>query len=122
MPFVFFFGPVLRRYFAHKLAYPLDNVSYEIEGLPAPAPFSFYVSGRASASCSRCRSSFANRHRHGGSAEAVQHAVLIIFIVAVDHPSADIVTQLIFVAPMLVLYLVSIGVAWMFGKKRPAEA
>jgi sec-independent protein translocase protein TatC len=52
-----------------------------------------------------------------------KYAVLIIFIVAaVITPSADIVTQLIFAGPMLVLYAVSIGVAWLFGKKRSEPA
>jgi sec-independent protein translocase protein TatC len=49
--------------------------------------------------------------------------VLIIFVVAaVITPSADMMTQLIFAAPMLVLYGISIGVAWLFGgrKKRAA--
>jgi sec-independent protein translocase protein TatC len=52
-----------------------------------------------------------------------KYAVLIIFIVAaVVTPSADMVTQIIFAAPMLVLYVISIGVAWLFGrtKKKPA--
>jgi sec-independent protein translocase protein TatC len=53
-----------------------------------------------------------------------KYAVLIIFIIAaVITPSADIVTQLIFAGPMLILYGISILVAWVFGKKRsePAE-
>jgi sec-independent protein translocase protein TatC len=51
-----------------------------------------------------------------------KYAVLAIFIIAaLITPSADIATQLVFVAPMLVLYIISIGVAWMFGRKRPAD-
>ena len=52
-----------------------------------------------------------------------KYAVLIIFIVAaVITPSADMVTQTIFAAPMIVLYVISIGVAWLFGKpKKPVE-
>jgi sec-independent protein translocase protein TatC len=51
-----------------------------------------------------------------------KYAVLIIFVLAaIITPSADIATQLVFAAPMLVLYLVSIAVAWMFGKKRAVE-
>jgi sec-independent protein translocase protein TatC len=43
----------------------------------------------------------------------VRYAILIIFIiVAVITPSPDIPTQLAFAVPMLVLYLLSIGVAW----------
>ena len=49
----------------------------------------------------------------------IRYAVLIIFIAAaVITPSGDPVTLIIFAAPMLVLYVVSIGVAWLFGKKR----
>ena len=51
-----------------------------------------------------------------------KYAVLIIFIIAaVITPSADVMTQLVFAAPMLGLYAVSIVVAWMFGKKKPVE-
>lgn len=49
-----------------------------------------------------------------------KYAVLIIFIIAaIVTPSADIVSQAVIAGPMLVLYGVSIVVAWMFGKKRP---
>jgi len=52
----------------------------------------------------------------------IRYAILIIFIVAaVITPSADVVTQCIFAAPMLVLYILSIGVAWVFGKAKPKE-
>ena len=51
-----------------------------------------------------------------------KYAVLIIFIVAaVITPSADMMTQLVFAAPMLGLYIVSIGVAALFGKRKPVE-
>lgn len=51
-----------------------------------------------------------------------KYAVLIIFIIAaVITPSPDMVTQVIFAAPMLGLYLISIVVAWAFGgRKKPA--
>jgi sec-independent protein translocase protein TatC len=53
----------------------------------------------------------------------IKYAVLIIVIVAaVITPSADVVTQMVFAAPMFVLYLVSIIVAWMFGKKKTTES
>ena len=49
-----------------------------------------------------------------------KYAILIIFIIAaLVTPSPDPVNQCIFAAPMLVLYAVSIGVAWIFGKKKP---
>jgi len=52
-----------------------------------------------------------------------KYAVLIIFIIgAVASPGGDPMSQMVFVAPMLVLYVISIGVAWLFGKKKPAEA
>lgn len=51
-----------------------------------------------------------------------KYAVLGIFIIAaLITPSADIVTQLLFAGPMTGLYVVSIGVAWLFGKKRDAS-
>ena len=43
-------------------------------------------------------------------------------LAAVITPSGDVVTLAIFAAPMLGLYVVSIAVAWMFGKKREREA
>jgi sec-independent protein translocase protein TatC len=52
-----------------------------------------------------------------------KYAVLIIFIVAaVASPGQDPFSQLVFAAPMLVLYVISIGVAWLFAKKKPVEA
>jgi sec-independent protein translocase protein TatC len=51
-----------------------------------------------------------------------KYALLAIFIIAAAvTPSPDIVTQTVFAAPMLVLYLVSIVVAWLVGRRRPAE-
>ena len=48
-----------------------------------------------------------------------KYAVLIIVVVAaVITPSSDPVNLAIFSAPMLVLYVISIGVAWVFGKKK----
>jgi len=52
-----------------------------------------------------------------------KYAVLIIFIVAaVASPGHDPMSQFLFAAPMLVLYVISIGVAWLFAKKKPADA
>ncbi len=51
-----------------------------------------------------------------------KYAVLIIFIVAaIASPGHDPMSQLLFAAPMLVLYVISIGVAWLFAKKKPSE-
>jgi sec-independent protein translocase protein TatC len=48
-----------------------------------------------------------------------KYAVLIIVVVAaVITPSGDPVNLTVFSAPMLILYVFSIGVAWLFGKKR----
>jgi sec-independent protein translocase protein TatC len=50
-------------------------------------------------------------------------AILIIFIIAaVITPSPDYVTQCVFAAPMLGLYVMSIGVAWLFGKQKKEPA
>ena len=52
-----------------------------------------------------------------------RYAFLLIFIVAaVVTPTGDMVTQTIFAAPMVGLYLLSILIAWMFGKVRPKES
>ena len=54
-----------------------------------------------------------------------KYAILIIFVAAaVITPSGDMMTQTIFAAPMLGLYLLSIVIAWVVGPKRvssPAE-
>jgi sec-independent protein translocase protein TatC len=52
-----------------------------------------------------------------------KYAMLLIFITAaVITPSGDMMTQVIFAAPMLVLYFLSIGIAWAFGPgRRPAD-
>jgi len=55
--------------------------------------------------------------------QKTKYAILLIFIIAaVVTPSPDYMTQLIFAAPMIALYGISIGVAWVFGKKKkPAK-
>jgi sec-independent protein translocase protein TatC len=48
-----------------------------------------------------------------------KYAVLIIVILAaVITPSGDPFNLMLFSAPMLGLYILSIGVAWIFGKKK----
>jgi sec-independent protein translocase protein TatC len=50
-----------------------------------------------------------------------RYAILLIFIAAaVITPTGDMVTQTIFASPMIGLYLLSILIAWMFGRVRPA--
>lgn len=52
-------------------------------------------------------------------AKHFKYAILIIFIVAaVATPSPDPISQTVVAAPMIVLYVVSIGVAWVFQKRR----
>ena len=53
----------------------------------------------------------------------LKEAVLIIFIVAaVLTPSLDPWNQTVFAAPMLALYLVSIGLAWLAAPRRGKES
>ena len=48
-----------------------------------------------------------------------KYAVLIIFVAAaILTPDASPVTQTAMAGPMVLLYIVSIGLAWLFGKKR----
>lgn len=50
-------------------------------------------------------------------------ALVIIFIVAaVLSPTTDIPNLLVFAAPMIILYCVSIGIAWVFYKKRQQQS
>jgi sec-independent protein translocase protein TatC len=44
--------------------------------------------------------------------------IVILVLAAVISPTNDIPNMLLFAAPMLVLYVVSIFVAWIFGRKR----
>jgi sec-independent protein translocase protein TatC len=58
----------------------------------------------------------------GFLARNIKYAVLIIFVVAaVASPGGDPVSQTVTAAPMLVLYVISIGVAWIFQKRRDGE-
>jgi sec-independent protein translocase protein TatC len=51
-----------------------------------------------------------------------RYAFLVIFIVAaVVTPTGDMVTQTIFAAPMVALYLLSIAIAWIFGRVTPVQ-
>ena len=47
-------------------------------------------------------------------------AIVILIAAAVLSPTSDIPNMLLFAAPMLVLYFVSIFVAWIFSKPRTA--
>jgi sec-independent protein translocase protein TatC len=51
-----------------------------------------------------------------------KYAILIIFILAaVITPSSDVVNQSLMAVPMIVLYILSILIAWAFGKKKRAD-
>lgn len=51
-----------------------------------------------------------------------RYSILIIFIIAaIVTPTTDILNMCIFAAPMIVLYLLSIGVAWLVHPKRRKE-
>ena len=48
-----------------------------------------------------------------------KYAILVIFIIAaLVTPSADPVNQTLIAAPMMLLYALSIGISWLFGRKR----
>ena len=51
-----------------------------------------------------------------------RYAVVVIFIVAaVLSPTTDIPNLLVFAAPMLLLYFLSVGIAWVFWRRRQTE-
>ncbi len=47
--------------------------------------------------------------------------VIIVIVAAVLSPTGDAFNLMIWSAPMILLYLISIGVAWIFGKRRKAK-
>ena len=122
-------------YFGHRLGFPAMwrfFASYEIAGLSyMPAldiTFGFYVKVILGLGLTFQMPMLVYFLARFGIVTAkflvkqFRYAVLIIFIIAaVITPSADVVTQVIFAAPMLVLYILSIGVAWVFGKAKPKE-
>ena len=58
----------------------------------------------------------------GFLARNIKYAILIIFIVAaVITPDGSPATQLLVGAPMVVLYLFGIAVAWLFGKSKKTD-
>ena len=48
--------------------------------------------------------------------------VIILIVAAVVSPTGDAVNLMLFAAPMMALYVVSIFIAWFFGKKRQTDA
>ncbi|HXF43648.1 MAG TPA: twin-arginine translocase subunit TatC [Pyrinomonadaceae bacterium] len=47
--------------------------------------------------------------------------IIILVVAAVASPTSDIPNMLLFAAPMVALYVVSIFIAWFFGRKRTKE-
>lgn len=54
--------------------------------------------------------------------KAWRYAVVVIFILAAILTPPDVVSQLLMACPMLLLYELSIGVAYVFGRKKKKEA
>jgi sec-independent protein translocase protein TatC len=53
----------------------------------------------------------------------LRYSILVIFIIAaIVTPTADILNMCLFAAPMVALYLISIGVAWLVTSKRKSGA
>jgi sec-independent protein translocase protein TatC len=51
-----------------------------------------------------------------------RYAMIVIFIVAaVLSPTTDIPNLLVFAAPMMILYFLSVGIAWVFHRRRQTE-
>jgi sec-independent protein translocase protein TatC len=58
----------------------------------------------------------------GSMARPWRYAIVAIFIVAaVISPTGDIPNLLVFAVPMMTLYALSIGIAWIFGKPRQTD-
>ncbi|MFN0278817.1 MAG: twin-arginine translocase subunit TatC [Pyrinomonadaceae bacterium] len=48
--------------------------------------------------------------------------IIILITAAIVSPTSDIPNMMLFAAPMIALYIVSIFIAWLFGKKRQTDA
>lgn len=48
--------------------------------------------------------------------------IVILIVAAVVSPTNDIPNMMLFAAPMILLYIISIFIAWLFGKKRQTDA
>ena len=58
----------------------------------------------------------------GFLARNFKYAVLITFIIsAIITPDGSMVPQVIMAGSMIALYILSIGVVWLFGKKRTSD-
>ena len=125
--FFFFAGA----YFAHVIAFPsmwAFFASYEQDGLQflpqLDTTFSFYVKavlGLGLVFQMPMLVFFLARFgvvTAGFLVRKIKYACLIIVVLAaIITPSGDPVNLALFAAPMFVLYVISIGVAWAFGRK-----
>lgn len=48
--------------------------------------------------------------------------IVILIVAAIVSPTSDIPNMMLFALPMIALYIVSIFIAWFFGKKRQTDA
>ena len=48
--------------------------------------------------------------------------IVILIVAAVASPTGDVPNMLLFAAPMVLLYIISIFVAWVFGRRRQTDA
>ena len=48
--------------------------------------------------------------------------IIILIVAAIVSPTADVINMMLFATPMMALYVVSIFIAWFFGKKRKTDA
>ena len=137
LPFVFFSSVLffLGAYFSHQVAFPSMwrfFASYEMDGIrffpTIDETFGLYVKvllGLGLVFQMPMVVFFLARFgavTAGFLLRKIKYAVLIIVVIAaVITPSGDPMTLAIFSAHMLILYVVSIGVAWLFQKKRTDE-
>ena len=138
IPFVFFSSALffLGTYFAHTIAFPsmwAFFATYQVPGLkfmpPLDVVFSFYlkvVLGLGLVFQMPMVVFFLARFgiiSAGMLIKQFKYAVLaIVILAAIITPSGDPINLAVFSVPMVGLYIVSIGVAWLFGKKRPNVA
>lgn len=137
LPFIFFSSVLffLGAYFSHRIAFPSMwqfFASYAVEGISffptIDETFGLYVKcllGLGLVFQMPMVVFFLARFgvvTAGFLLRRIKYAVLIIVVLAaVITPSGDPMTLAIFSAPMLALYVISIGVAWLFQKKRVPE-
>jgi sec-independent protein translocase protein TatC len=48
--------------------------------------------------------------------------IAILVVAAFASPTPDVINMMFFAAPMFGLYIISIFIAWLFGKKRTTHA